>query len=242
MAAGSSSPGPASPRPGARAARPACSAGRPSHRSRQPRQAAERNRSSNRLGGRHDIERGTGRRRGRRRRCRAGTSSGGPGRWGWGAAGPGSPPAAGHGTPRLRPAPALSSSRDLDHARPWPHQRHTTSSTCREAPRPPRRRARRPPCSGGRPSSVLRDGDVEAGEVAAAVTPVSRVAHAVHGSPRAVAASSPQPLRPTTSPNSTPVDVDTLPCRRRRGAAARACSSVSKTQTDVPRSSPSMIQ
>ncbi len=234
-AAGSSSPGLlVTTASRAREPRPACSSARPSHRSRQPRQSAERNRSRAGAAVLHHVD-PAGRPSGRDALdvTRAGGGRAGRGR-------DGTQPAQdvgrrlGHGTFDGAPA-RCSSSMISTTLRPWPHQRHTTSSTCARQHLlvlDDQVAADRVVVEG---LGLLRDGDVEAGEVAAAVAAVSRVAHAAHGS-RGSAQALPGRLRRSGRAD----DLAELDARERdpglqspprAGAAALACSSVSKTAT-----------
>ena len=195
-----------------------------------------------RRGGLHHLDPAAERRRASTPTMSWGAWWGGRCRSGWGGAGAGSRPAARsrdlRRVRRARRARRRSISTTL---RPWPHQRHTTSSTLAgEHLLVLDDEVAAHACSGGRPWSVLRDGDVEAGEVAAAVAAVSRGAHAPTvvrgpaGPLRSGAAHDLADLQPVTVTPPMPPPTG--------GAAARACSSVSNTAMEVPCESSRRIQ
>ena len=163
-------------------ARPACSSGRPSQRSRQPRQSAERNRS------RTGAAASTTSMRQRRAVGRDADDVVGRGGRVVGVGRDGPEPAQdvgrrlGHGTFDGAPGSSSSSPVISTTLRPWPHQRHTTSSTWRASTSSSSIDEVAAHAVVVEGLGLLRDGDVEAGEVAAAVAAVSRRAHPVHGS------------------------------------------------------------
>ena len=192
---------PASPRRGGprRPGRPAAAA-RPSHRSRQPRQSAERKRS--RTGAAAST---TSIRHGAPSGATPTTSCGRVVGWS-GVGGDGAEPAQdlrrrlAHGTFDGAPGSSSSSSADLDHAAPVaaPAAHHLVDVAGRAPPRPRPRGRRHGVVVEG--LGLLRDGDVEAGEVAAAVAAVSRERSPAHGSPSPATAPRPSQALASTSP------------------------------------------
>ena len=231
---------PASPRPGGRRRpSPACSSDRPSHRSRQPRQAAERKRSRTGAAAsttsiRHasavgrDADDVVGRVRGVVR-CRSG----------WGGAGAGCRPAARSRHLRRRARLLELLVGDLDDAAPVaaPAAHHLVDVAGEHLLVLDHEVAAHA-CSGGRPSSVCETVTSKRVRLPQPSQRYRGSAHPHHGSrprPRrrlsvGLRSLAERPRRPAT-----PVIVTPVPCRRPTGgAAARACSSVSKTAIDVP--------